>query len=336
MAEYLPKSILVTGGAGFIASHVVSLIAERHPEYSIVVLDKLDYCASLRSLEKLIESRRIKFVKGDIRSYDLVAHVLEVNQVDTVLHFAAQTHVDNSFGNSLEFTLNNAYGTHVLLEACRAAGTIRRFVNVSTDEVYGETSIHREAGLLEDSILEPTNPYSAAKAAAEMLCKAYQYSYKMPIIITRGNNVYGPYQYPEKLVPKMVLLAKEGKKLPVQGDGTNVRSYLYVQDVAEAFHCILHKGVIGEIYNIGTSIERTVLSVVKDIASKFGLDDGSIEYVADRPFNDKRYFIGSGKLEALGWKQEVPWEEGLQKTIGWYTSEEAKGAWDSDSERVHI
>lgn len=314
-------NILITGGAGFIASHVTLLLAEKYPEYNLVVYDRLDYCSSVKALEPLVNTGRIAFVKGDIQSMDLVKHILKEHKIDTVMHFAAQTHVDNSFGNSLEFTLHNTYGTHILLEACRSMGSqIKKFINVSTDEVYGETSLHVNEGLVEESIMEPTNPYSAAKSGAEMLCRAYMHSYKMPIIITRGNNVYGPHQFPEKLVPKMILLANEGKKLPIQGNGLSVRSYLYVTDVAKAFDCILHKGQVGETYNIGTTDERQVIDVVCDIALRFGLDpEQYIEYVEDRPFNDRRYFIGSQKLEALGWSQEVDWETGLSMTIDWYT-----------------
>jgi nucleoside-diphosphate-sugar epimerase len=177
-----------------------------------------------------------------------------------------QTHVDNSFGNSLAFSMNNTFGTHVLLECCREYGHIKRFINVSTDEVYGEASLGLDSGLEEHSTLEPTNPYSAAKAGAEMMVKAYMTSYKLPCIITRGNNVYGPHQFPEKLIPKFTLLAMKGKELPIHGDGLSVRSYLFVEDVAEAFDVILHKGTIGETYNIGTKQERTVTSVATDIA----------------------------------------------------------------------
>lgn len=200
-----------------------------------------------------------------------------------------QTHVDNSFGNSLEFTMNNTYGTHVLLEAARKHGKIRRFINVSTDEVYGESSLGKEQGCDETSTLEPTNPYSAAKAGAEMMVRSYMTSYKLPCIITRGNNVYGPHQFPEKLIPKMTLLANRGQPLPVHGNGQAVRSYLHVRDVARAFDTVLHKGVLGEVYNIGTQKERSVVDVVSAIADYMKVDTAKIQHVEDRAFNDQRY-----------------------------------------------
>lgn len=333
MAEtYKPKCILITGGAGFIASHVTIRLVNNYPDYKIVVLDKMDYCASLNNLSSVADKPNFKFIKGDIQSMDLLNFVLTTEEVDTVMHFAAQTHVDNSFGNSLAFTMNNTYGTHVLLEACRAVGSIKRFVNVSTDEVYGETSLGKDEGLQEHSTLEPTNPYSAAKAGAEMMCKAYIQSYKMPIVITRGNNVYGPHQFPEKLIPKFTLLAARGADLPIHGDGTSVRSYLYVEDVAEAFDAVLHKGVTGEVYNIGTQKERSVLSVAHDIASIFKMPADKVVHVKDRAFNDRRYFIGCDKLAELGWTEKTSWEEGLKKTVDWYLKTPVDTYWTADLE----
>ena len=327
-----------------------------HTHKKIVVFDKLDYCASLHNLDAIRSRPNFKFVRGDIQSGDLVGYVLAAEAIDTVMHFAAQTHVDNSFGNSLAFTLTNVYGTHVLLEACRAAGpgVIRRFVNVSTDEVYGEGSVGAAVGLGEGSSLEPTNPYSAAKAGAEMMAKAYATSYRLPVVTTRGNNVYGPGQFPEKLVPKFTLLAARGAPLPVHGDGGATRSYLYVGDVAEAYDVILHRGLVGQVYNVGTQKERTVLEVARDIAAIFaeGNDGGgeeggggggaprapgangdggaapapahppapTITHVRDRAFNDRRYFICDAKLAALGWRESTPWGEGLRETVRWYAA----------------
>ncbi|KAL6570556.1 Rhm1p [Orobanche gracilis] len=321
MSSFTPKNILITGAAGFIASHVANRLVRNYPDYKIVVLDKLDYCSNLKNLLPSNPSPNFKFVKGDIGSADLVNYLLITENIDTIMHFAAQTHVDNSFGNSFEFTKNNIYGTHVLLEACKVTGQIRRFIHVSTDEVYGETDEDAIVGNHEASQLLPTNPYSATKAGAEMLVMAYGRSYGLPVITTRGNNVYGPNQFPEKLIPKFILLAMRGKTLPIHGDGSNVRSYLYCEDVAEAFEVVLHKGEVGHVYNIGTKKERRVIDVAKDVCSLFKMDaDKSIEFVENRPFNDQRYFLDDQKLKNLGWSEKTTWEAGLKKTMKWYTS----------------
>lgn len=318
--SYAPKNILLTGAAGFIASHVTSRLIKNYPNYKIVALDKLDYCSSFKNLQSCLNSSNFIFVKGDIGCADLVNYLLVAEDIDTIMHFAAQTHVDNSFGNSFEFTTNNIYGTHVLLEACKVTGRVKRFIHVSTDEVYGETDLETDIGNPEASQLLPTNPYSATKAGAEMLVMAYNRSYGLPTITTRGNNVYGPNQYPEKLIPKFILLAMKGEKLPIHGNGSNVRSYLYCEDVAEAFDVILHKGVIGHVYNIGTQKERGVLDVAEDICKLFGLDPKeAISFVQDRPFNDQRYFLDDQKLKKLGWDERTSWEDGLKMTMEWYT-----------------
>ncbi|CAN1301626.1 Trifunctional UDP-glucose 4,6-dehydratase/UDP-4-keto-6-deoxy-D-glucose 3,5-epimerase/UDP-4-keto-L-rhamnose-reductase RHM1 [Linum perenne] len=320
MSTYTPKNILITGAAGFIASHVCNRLIRNYPDYKIVVLDKLDYCSNLKNLLPSKQSPNFKFVKGDIGSADLVNFLLITESIDTIMHFAAQTHVDNSFGNSFEFTKNNIYGTHVLLEACKVTGQIRRFIHVSTDEVYGETDEDAVVGNHEASQLLPTNPYSATKAGAEMLVMAYGRSYGLPVITTRGNNVYGPNQFPEKLIPKFILLAMRGMPLPIHGDGTNVRSYLYCEDVAEAFEVILHKGEVGHVYNIGTKKERRVNDVARDICKLFSMNpQSSIKFVENRPFNDQRYFLDDEKLKNLGWSERTIWEDGLKKTIEWYT-----------------
>jgi UDP-glucose 4,6-dehydratase len=318
---YTPKNILITGAAGFIAGHVANRLVKNHPEYNIVVLDKLDYCSNIKNLNPSRSSPNYKFVKGDIASADLVNYILKSESIDTIMHFAAQTHVDNSFGNSFEFTKNNVLGTHVLLEACKVTGQIKRFIHVSTDEVYGETDEDAVVGNHEASQLLPTNPYAATKAGAEMLVMAYHRSYGLPVITTRGNNVYGPNQFPEKLIPKFILLAMAGRTLPIHGDGSNVRSYLYCEDVAEAFDVVLHKGEVGHVYNIGTKKERRVIDVAKDICKLFSRDPEScIKFVENRPFNDQRYFLDDEKLKKLGWSEKTTWEEGLKKTMEWYTS----------------
>ncbi|XP_042025437.1 trifunctional UDP-glucose 4,6-dehydratase/UDP-4-keto-6-deoxy-D-glucose 3,5-epimerase/UDP-4-keto-L-rhamnose-reductase RHM1-like [Salvia splendens] len=322
MSTYTPKNILVTGAAGFIASHVANRLVRNYPEYKIIVLDKLDYCSNLKNLLPSNSSPNFKFVKGDIGSADLVNYLLITENIDTIMHFAAQTHVDNSFGNSFEFTKNNIYGTHVLLEACKVTGSqIRRFIHVSTDEVYGETDEDAVVGNHEASQLLPMNPYSATKAGAEMLVMAYGRSYGLPVITTRGNNVYGPNQFPEKLIPKFILLAMRGQTLPIHGDGSNVPSYLYCEDVAKAFEVVLHKGEVGHVYNIGTKKERRVIDVAQDLCKLFNMDaDKSIEFVENRPFNDQRYFLDDEKMKNIGWAERTTWEEGLRKTMEWYIS----------------
>ncbi|KAK3244506.1 rhm1-like protein [Cymbomonas tetramitiformis] len=331
MATYEPKNILLTGGAGFICSHVVYRLVTKYPEYKIVVLDKLDYCASLKNLKSVKDRPNFKFVKGDIGSADLVSYVLASDQIDTIMHFAAQTHVDNSFGNSFTFTENNILGTHVLLESAKNYGGIKRFIHVSTDEVYGETSVGSETGNFENNALEPTNPYSATKAGAEMLVKAYQTSYGLPCIVTRGNNVYGPHQFPEKLIPKFVLLALRGQKLPIHGDGSNTRSYMFVEDVAAAFEAVLLKGEVGTVYNIGTQKERTVKDVAESICTYFKLDQEKvIQYVENRPFNDLRYYLDNSKLRGLGWEETTEWADGIKKTIEWFKLHGESGWWETD------
>jgi len=323
VSDYVPKNILLTGGAGFIGSHVVILLAKKYPQYKIVTFDKLDYCACRENLNCIDHLDNFKFVKGDICSPELVSYVLEEEKIDTVMHFAAQTHVDNSFGNSFNFTQANIYGTHVLLESAKNCATIKRFIHVSTDEVYGEGETFETDPMMENHVLEPTNPYAATKAGAEFLVKSYHRSFKMPCIITRGNNVYGPHQFPEKLIPKFVNQLIRETPVTLHGDGTNTRNFLYVEDVARAFDVILHKAKVGAIYNIGGKNERTNVQVAKDLIGILGMkskENDMISYVSDRHFNDLRYTINSKKLHDLGWVEEMSWEEGLKTTVDWYKS----------------
>jgi UDP-glucose 4,6-dehydratase len=319
-ADYTPKNILITGGAGFIASHVVIQLVRAYPNYKIVCFDKLDYCSSLSNLSAVRDCPNFKFVKGNLLSADLIKYVLESEEIDTILHAAAQTHVDNSFGNSFAFTENNVMGTHVLIE-CAKSQRIKRFIHVSTDEVYG-SSYAEEPRHVETDALEPTNPYAATKAAAENIVKSYYHSFKMPVIITRGNNVFGPHQYPEKVIPKFVRRLLQGMPCCIHGDGSNSRHFIYVGDVADAFVTILHKGVNGETYNIGCEIEYTNLEVAQKLVRALKPEckdvNDHIEFVSDRAFNDVRYYISSDKLHKLGWSPKVSFEDGLEKTIEWY------------------
>lgn len=311
------------------ASHVVMRLVKKYPQYKIVNFDRLDYCASLKNIESIADEPNYEFVKGDIGSADLVRYVLHKEGIDTIMHFAAQTHVDNSFGNSFSFTECNVLGTHVMLEAAKSLGSqLKVFIHVSTDEVYGEGATGAKSHETK-TILEPTNPYAATKAGAEYLVKAYQRSFHLPVIITRGNNVYGPHQYPEKIIPKFINQLFRDRKLTLHGDGSNTRNYLYVGDVAAAFDVVLHKGTVGETYNIGGRNELSNLVVAETLLGLMGKVDECggdrekakeewIVTVEDRLFNDLRYPLETDRLAKLGWVEEVSWEEGLRRTVEWY------------------
>eukprot|EP00521_Asterionellopsis_glacialis_P009827 CAMPEP_0195289188 /NCGR_PEP_ID=MMETSP0707-20130614/5569_1 /TAXON_ID=33640 /ORGANISM="Asterionellopsis glacialis, Strain CCMP134" /LENGTH=355 /DNA_ID=CAMNT_0040349161 /DNA_START=58 /DNA_END=1125 /DNA_ORIENTATION=+ len=320
-AIYTPKNIFLTGGAGFIASHVALLLCKKYPHYNVVVYDKIDYCSCLENLSEIADQPNFKFVKGNISSPDLVSYVLKSENIDTIMHFAAQTHVDNSFGNSFAFTQDNIYGTHVLLESAKCCDTLKRFIHVSTDEVYGEGEDFDTDPMTEEHILEPTNPYAATKAGAEFLVKSYFRSFKLPCLITRGNNVYGPHQYPEKLIPKFTNQLLRDMPLTIHGDGSNTRNFLFVEDVARAFDVILHKGTAGHVYNIGGKNEISNIKVAKTLLKILGHEEEEekyLKFVPDRQFNDLRYTINSKKLHELGWVEQKSWEEGLADTVEWY------------------
>jgi dTDP-glucose 4,6-dehydratase/UDP-glucose 4,6-dehydratase len=324
--DWNPSVLLLTGIAGFIGSNVITYLVMKYPNIHFIGLDKMSYCSDLRNLQTIWYKPNFEFYGYDLLDEGKMNEIFSSYQIDGILHFAAYTHVDRSFGNSLEFTKNNILGTHVLLEFAKTY-SIKRFIHVSTDEVYG-SSDHLST---ENSILDPTNPYSATKAGAEHLVRAYFHSFKLPIIITRGNNVYGPQQYPEKVIPRFALQLLQGSKISIQGSGDQKRSFLHVDDVARAFETILFKGEIGQIYNIGSEKEWSILEVADrmiDLLQPANKDDPKedqqqqrekwINWVEDRHFNDHRYFISSQKLESLGWKQEVSFDQGLEKTIEWY------------------
>ena len=311
-------NLLVTGGCGFIGSNFINYYFPLEKVNKLVNLDAMYYCANEENVVEHIRSHDgYILVKGNLCDNALVSSVLKKYNITHVIHFAAQSHVQNSFEDSIKFTHDNIVGTHTLLECCRKYGNIERFIHVSTDEVYGESLNEvNEKHKTEQSILCPTNPYAATKAGAELIAQSYAHSYKMPIIITRGNNVYGPNQYPEKLIPLFIKLLKEGKKVTIQGKGTSVRAFLHAYDTARAFECILEKGLIGEIYNIGCdqNMEYSVMDVAK-ILIKMIKDtdeyDEWIEYIEDRPYNDKRYYISNQKLKNLGWEIKVNFLDGL-------------------------
>ncbi len=316
-ADPLIKKILVTGGAGFIGSWVVRHLVKQYAAYHVVCFDHLEYCASRNNVDMLEGLPNFSFVHGDICKPGDVTLALRTHQIDTILHFAAYSHVDLSFGNSYAFTHTNVYGTHVLLE-CAKAAAIRKFIHVSTDEVYGEVK-DDTPDLRETALLSPTNPYAATKAAAEMLVNAYQKSFKLPAIIIRSNNVYGPHQFPEKVIPKFICLLKRHRSMPLHGNGTNKRPYLYAADTTDAIDTVLHKGVIGQTYNIASTDEVANVDLCSKLAEIFDVPVADfVTYTKDRPFNDHRYAIDSAKLEQLGWRQNTSFEEGLQRTVEWY------------------
>ena len=316
------SNLLVTGGCGFIGSNFINHIFKKNKTINIINIDALYYCASEENINKDIrENNRYTFIKGNLVSEDLITFILEKYKIDAVIHFAAQSHVDNSFHNSLQYTKDNILATHTLLECSRKYNKLQKFVHVSTDEVYGESMLE-DNKKTEESILCPTNPYAATKAGAELIAQSYYHSFKLPIIISRGNNVYGINQYPEKLIPKFIKQLKENKKVTIQGDGSNVRAFLHVDDVCSAFELILEKGIIGEIYNIGSDMnsEFSVLEIAKLLIflikknDKINYDD-FITYIEDRPFNDKRYYISNQKLKDLGWSINVEFYEGIKTLI---------------------
>jgi dTDP-glucose 4,6-dehydratase len=317
--------LLVTGGCGVIGSNFINYYFKENPDATIVNIDAMYYCAAESNIsESIRSSERYHLVKGNISSYDLIANILNIYQIDTVIHFAAQSHVQNSFDNALQYTHDNVVGTHTLLEASRKYGKIHRFIHISTDEVYGESMLSEdEEKKHEGSILCPTNPYAATKAAAELIAKSYYHSFKMPIIITRGNNVYGPNQYPEKLVPRFVELLLQDKQVTIQGDGSNVRAFLHVNDVCSALKLVLEKGEIGEIYNVGSDdlYEYTVTQIAHILIDKIIQEtdenkyDKWITYIEDRPFNDKRYYISNQKVKNLGWTIDMDFDKGLDELI---------------------
>ena len=316
------KNILITGGCGFIGSNFINYYFYKNEFQTLVNLDAMYYCASESNVsEKIRNDKRYVFVNGNLCDSNLMDKILKQYNITHVIHFAAQSHVQNSFEDSIKFTTDNVMGTHTLLESCRKYKKIKKFVHVSTDEVYGESmNSVDEMHKTEHSILCPTNPYAATKAGAELIAQSYNHSYKMPIIITRGNNVYGRGQYPEKLIPRFIELLNDNKKVTIQGNGTSVRAFLHAYDTAKAFEVILEKGEIGEIYNIGCDegMEYSVMEVakllIKMIKNTENYDDW-IEYIEDRPYNDMRYYISNQKVRDLGWNIEIDLMTGLHDLV---------------------
>ena len=317
------KLLFVTGGAGFIGSNFINYFCEKYPDVKIINFDALYYCANKDNVKKEIQqSDNYHFIEGNLQSFDLLRYIFQINEVTHILHFAAQSHVDNSFRDSIQYTKDNTMGTHNLLEVARLyCPTLKKFIHVSTDEVYGESKLDAdEKHKTEQSLLCPTNPYAATKVGAEALAQSYGHSFGLPIVITRGNNVYGPNQYPEKLIPKFIQLLKNDKKVTIQGDGSCVRAFLHSYDTSTAFEKVLLNGSVGEIYNLGCDegMEFSVMEISKKLIEKMkGTTDYDkwIEYIPDRPFNDKRYYISNQKLKDLGWNVKVNLDDGLNELI---------------------
>ena len=314
--------LLVTGACGFIGSNLVNYLYKTK-KYKIINIDAMYYCADENNVDKEVrESENYHFIKCNLNNSELIKIILNKYQITHVIHLAAQSHVQNSFENSLQFTTDNVLGTNTLLEECRKYGKIERFVNCSTDEVYGESNLcGDEQVMTEESILNPSNPYSASKAGADLLGQSYYTSFKMPIITSRGNNTYGPNQHVEKLIPRFIQLLRNNEKVTIQGKGDNVRAFLHVSDTARAFEAMLERGEVGEIYNIGCDphgMEYSVMDVAKMLIRKIKHTedyDQWITYIPDRPFNDLRYYLSNSKIKTLGWDVTIQFEDGIDELL---------------------
>lgn len=312
------KNILVTGAAGFIGSNFAEYFVQKHPEYAVIVLDKLTYAGNLNNLKKVKD--KLTFIQGDICDLALVLDIFEKYAIDGVIHFAAESHVDNSIKDPFVFTKTNILGTHTLLEVAKRVwgeGSENKFVHVSTDEVYG--TLDEEGYFREDSPIQPNSPYSASKASSDLLAFAYHETYKMNVTVTNCSNNYGPYQHHEKLIPHMIKLALANESLPVYGDGRNIRDWLYVEDHCEAIDLVFHNGKAGERYNIGGHNEKRNIDIVKLILKRLEKPESLIQYVEDRKGHDYRYAIDPTKIKnELGWFPKTKFEDGIVKTIDWY------------------
>ena len=311
--------ILVTGGAGFIGCNFVYYMLDKHPDYKIVCLDALTYAGNLKSLDKAMENHNFSFVKGSIADKELVNNLFSEEKFDVVVNFAAESHVDRSIENPFIFLETNVMGTACLLDASKKYG-VKRYHQVSTDEVYGDLPLDRpDLFFTEDLPLTTSSPYSASKASADLLALAFHRTYGMPVTISRCSNNYGPYQFPEKLIPLMIMKALADESLPVYGEGLNVRDWLYVEDHCKAIDMIVHDGVVGEVYNVGGHNEKQNIEVVKTILNRLSKPETLITYVKDRAGHDLRYAIDPTKIsDALGWSPETDFESGMERTIKWY------------------
>ncbi len=308
------KNILVTGAAGFIGSAFVRELVKRHPEYTIVAFDKLTYAGNLNNLAPVDDEPNYRFERGDIADRTVVRHIYEAHQIDTVVNFAAESHVDRSIIDADAFLHTNTIGVYILLDEGRKHG-IERFLQVSTDEVYGSVPVGES---VESDAIAPRNPYSAAKASGELMARAYYETHGMNVVITRGSNTYGPYQYPEKLLPFFITEALDDRPLPLYGDGKQIRDWLYVDDHASGIELVLHQGAAGEVYNLAGEDLRHNLDVVQTMLKRLGKPDSLIKHVPDREGHDLRYAMNSAKARALGWQRQYTFETGLETMVRWY------------------
>jgi dTDP-glucose 4,6-dehydratase len=306
-------NILVTGAAGFIGSNFVHYLLREYEDIDVVSLDALTYAGSKENLDGVLDDPRHEFVEGDIRNRELVTNL--VSDADAVVNFAAESHVDRSIEGAEPFVTTNVEGTQTLLDVARDAD-VERFLQISTDEVYGQIL---DGTFTEGDPLNPRNPYAATKAGADLLAKSYETTYGLPVLVTRTCNNFGPRQHPEKLIPKFVQRAAAGEELPVYGDGSNVREWIYVDDNCRALDAVLREGEVGEVYNVGTGEERTNLEVTEAIINAVGGSEAQISFVDDRPGHDQRYALDTAKIEHLGWKPTWTFEEGLARTVDFYT-----------------
>ena len=312
--------LLITGGAGFIGSNFIRYLFKRYPHYKIINLDKLTYAGNLENLKDIENNPRYQFVKGDICDEKIVFKVAQ--EVDGIINFAAETHVDRSLFDPQSFIKTDILGTQVLLEATRKYN-ISRFLQVSTDEIYGSIE---KGSFKESDSLSPSSPYSASKAGGDLMVLAYFKSFRLPVLITRGSNTFGPYQYPEKFIPLFITNLLENKKVPLYGKGENIRDWIYVLDHCSGIDFVFHRGKEGEIYNLGGGNERSNIEITKFILEELGKDESYIEYVTDRPGHDFRYSLNCSKIKNLGWQPKYSFEEALKETIRWY--KENKEWWE--------
>lgn len=318
MKQDKDTTILVTGGLGFIGSNFIRYMLEKYPKYRIINLDKMTYCGNMNSLLDVQKNPNYTFVRGDICEYHLVNDLM--GKVSHVVNFAAESHVDRSFSSATVFTMSNVYGAHTIFETARV-NNVKKVVHIGTDEVYGSLS-DKEAAKNEQSELKPTQPYSSSKAAADLMGLAYYQTYNLPISITRSSNNYGPYQYPEKLVPTVITNAIKKKPIPLHGDGSYKREWLHVLDNCRGIDLVLHNGENGEIYNIGGNKELSNIHIVKKILDRLDRPESLIKPVPNRKFQDNRYALNTKKIQKLGWKVQEDFEKGLAHTVDWYKENE--------------